>query len=168
MGDGYLINNTHNVQSVNFKININYSKTILDGELIQAKDGNSFIYAVFDIYLMNGKSVTHLPLIGDSETDDSRNKKMLEIKKEALNILLRIAEPMMPHLAEECWKQIGNSKSIIDDMDSYPYNIDGLIFTPKYLPVLSYYSNKPVIFSNKDGIYVGFKGKLFKISLLIL
>jgi len=36
-------------------------------------------------------------------------------KKEALLILIRTIEPFMPHLAEECWKLIGNSKSIINE-----------------------------------------------------
>ena len=36
-------------------------------------------------------------------------------KKEALLILIRTIEPFMPHLAEECWKLIGNSKSIIHE-----------------------------------------------------
>ena len=35
-------------------------------------------------------------------------------KKEALIILLRVTEPMMPHLAEECWEKIGNHASIIE------------------------------------------------------
>jgi leucyl-tRNA synthetase len=35
--------------------------------------------------------------------------------KEGLNILIKVAEPIMPHLAEECWHQIGNSKSIIEE-----------------------------------------------------
>jgi leucyl-tRNA synthetase len=35
-------------------------------------------------------------------------------KKEALNILIRVTEPMMPHITEECWSLIGNSKSIIE------------------------------------------------------
>jgi len=35
-------------------------------------------------------------------------------KKEALVILLRVVEPIMPHLAEECWGQIGNKGSIIE------------------------------------------------------
>ena len=35
--------------------------------------------------------------------------------KESLNILLKVTEPIMPHLAEECWSQIGNSKSIIEE-----------------------------------------------------
>tara|TARA_B110000444_G_scaffold261022_1_gene310547 strand:+ start:624 stop:3203 length:2580 start_codon:yes stop_codon:yes gene_type:complete len=35
-------------------------------------------------------------------------------KKEALIILLRVAEPMMPHLAEECWRHVGYKNSIIE------------------------------------------------------
>ena len=35
-------------------------------------------------------------------------------KKEALVILLRVIEPIMPHLAEECWSEIGNPNSIIE------------------------------------------------------
>jgi leucyl-tRNA synthetase len=35
-------------------------------------------------------------------------------KKEALRILIRVTEPMMPHIAEECWSLMGNSESIIE------------------------------------------------------
>jgi leucyl-tRNA synthetase len=35
-------------------------------------------------------------------------------KREALNILIRVTEPMMPHITEECWALIGNSRSIIE------------------------------------------------------
>ena len=35
-------------------------------------------------------------------------------KKEALVILLRVTEPMMPHIVEECWYLIGNKNSIIE------------------------------------------------------
>ena len=34
--------------------------------------------------------------------------------KEALVILLRVTEPMMPHIVEECWALLGNPKSIIE------------------------------------------------------
>ena len=36
------------------------------------------------------------------------------VLKEALVILLRVTEPMMPHLVEECWTLLGNPKSIIE------------------------------------------------------
>ena len=35
-------------------------------------------------------------------------------QKEALTILIKVVEPIMPHLAEECWHQIGNKSSIIN------------------------------------------------------
>ena len=60
--------------------------------------------AVAKIHEMNNELTSFIP--------DNESQKWA--KKEALNILLRVAEPMMPHLAEECWKQIGNSKSIIE------------------------------------------------------
>ena len=31
---------------------------------------------------------------------------------EAMNILIRIIEPMVPHLAEECWSVLGNDKTL--------------------------------------------------------
>jgi len=44
-----------------------------------------------------------------SDHDDSK-----WAKKEALNILVRVTEPMMPHIVEECWSMMGNSVSIIE------------------------------------------------------
>ena len=44
-----------------------------------------------------------------SENDDSK-----WAKREALNILIRVTEPMMPHITEECWSLLGNSESIIE------------------------------------------------------
>ena len=35
--------------------------------------------------------------------------------KEAINILIKVSEPIMPHLAEETWHLIGNSKSVIEE-----------------------------------------------------
>ena len=32
--------------------------------------------------------------------------------QEAINILIRVIEPMLPHLAEECWSILGNSKTL--------------------------------------------------------
>ena len=38
-----------------------------------------------------------------------------EAINEALHILIRVIEPMVPHLAEECWSLIGKSGSIMDE-----------------------------------------------------
>ena len=40
---------------------------------------------------------------------DADDKKCLQ---ESLNILIRVIEPMVPHLAEECWSILGNSKTL--------------------------------------------------------
>ena len=43
---------------------------------------------------------------------DEDDKKAL---KSSLIILIRIIEPMVPHLAEECWNLCGNSKSLTSE-----------------------------------------------------
>tara|TARA_B100001093_G_scaffold512254_1_gene581761 strand:- start:1901 stop:4486 length:2586 start_codon:yes stop_codon:yes gene_type:complete len=45
---------------------------------------------------------------------ESKNDNNSWCQKEALSILIKVAEPIMPHLAEECWHQIGNQSSIIN------------------------------------------------------
>ena len=50
-------------------------------------------------------------------------------KKEALTILLRVTEPMMPHIVEECWNLIGNDKSIIET--PWPIYDESLILEDK-------------------------------------
>ena len=43
---------------------------------------------------------------------DENDKQAL---KSSLIILIRIIEPMVPHLAEECWNLSGNSKSLTSE-----------------------------------------------------
>ena len=47
--------------------------------------------------------------IGKFKPLDEDDKKCLQ---ESLNILIRVIEPMVPHLAEECWSILGNSKTL--------------------------------------------------------
>ncbi|HWY15507.1 MAG TPA: leucine--tRNA ligase [Rhizomicrobium sp.] len=37
------------------------------------------------------------------------------VKREALEILVRLTGPMMPHLAESCWEALGHSSMLIDE-----------------------------------------------------
>jgi leucyl-tRNA synthetase len=46
-------------------------------------------------------------------------------QKEALNILIKVTEPIMPHLAEECWSSIGNKNSILEE--KWPEIFDELL-----------------------------------------
>ena len=41
--------------------------------------------------------------------------------KASLRILIRIIEPMVPHLAEECWSLCGNSNSLTSEPVSYTH-----------------------------------------------
>jgi leucyl-tRNA synthetase len=43
------------------------------------------------------------------------NEEDKEAINEALQILIRVIEPMVPHLAEECWSLIGKKGSIMDE-----------------------------------------------------
>ena len=45
-----------------------------------------------------------------------------------------------------------NAKDILTNHKSYPYEIDGLIFTPAKLPLyIPYYANKPVQITDNVG-----------------
>ena len=46
-------------------------------------------------------------------------------QKEALHILIKVTEPIMPHLAEECWHKIGHKNSIIEE--KWPEIYDDLL-----------------------------------------
>ena len=43
------------------------------------------------------------------------NKHDVASIKESLEILVRVIEPMVPHLAEECWSLLNNKKSLSDE-----------------------------------------------------
>ena len=42
-------------------------------------------------------------------------KEKEEALRESLVILIRVIEPMIPHLAEECWELTYNKKALIDE-----------------------------------------------------
>ena len=46
---------------------------------------------------------------------DNKKEKDDNSLKEAIIILLKVIEPMIPHLSEECWEYIGNKSSIIHE-----------------------------------------------------
>ena len=50
--------------------------------------------------------------ISKFQIEDEESKEAIN---EALHILIRVIEPMVPHLAEECWSLVGKSGSIMDE-----------------------------------------------------
>jgi len=50
--------------------------------------------------------------IASFHAEDDSEKLCL---KNAIEILIKVSEPIMPHLAEECWHQIGHTTSLIEE-----------------------------------------------------
>lgn len=148
----YLINNTFDIRVTGVRATAQkmYS-TLVDGEFVPSskrKDGDSSdLFAAFDIYFVGGESVLELPLLSDDETKPSRYKKLIELidsgkwdAKEDSYIEIDYKRHV-PADGNEMFKVCA---TILGKSAQLPYEIDGLIFTPRYLPVFGYYPNKPV------------------------
>jgi mRNA (guanine-N7-)-methyltransferase len=128
--------------------------TLIDGEFvdIMSKDKNSKtnLYMIFDIYLHNGKDIRYLPLIKAEKGPqaDTRLKHAMEV-----------VSKMTYDKNKESLVDIRLKKYIAGDDDiikkgahdilrgakagNYPYHIDGVIYTPRELPVGAMAPNQP-------------------------
>lgn len=145
-GKIYLINNTYRVIDTGMVSSNELYNSLIDGEYIlcnNRKDSSSKgLYAAFDIYYYGGEKVTSLPLIEDNVKDNSRYKYLLNTTK-----YIKTSENSLDYIVKEhvYSKDILNDcNNILSGNKNYPYDIDGLIFTPAKLSVYSYYANKPV------------------------
>lgn len=145
VGKVYLINNNYVVEDTGVKASKEIYNSLIDGEYIacsKRKDtSNKSLYASFDMYYYNGKKITNLPLIDNKECRYEylkKTKKLLEDKDGVIEYIIKT------HYYNEKQNYILNDCKKILKNNSYPYEIDGLIFTPAKLAVYSYYSNKPV------------------------
>jgi mRNA (guanine-N7-)-methyltransferase len=153
-GVAYFINNTKNVSKVGITVE-SLKNSLLDGELIFSSSRKDHIdkdvFALFDIYMLKGQSTIKCPLISDKKNPDTPNRYdyMQELNSHmTANNNKRIDIIVKKQLYPTDENTIFDScSSIISRQNEYPYHIDGLIFTPKYLPVLSYYSHKPLSLS---------------------
>jgi leucyl-tRNA synthetase len=66
---------------------------------------------LFQMNVAVAKIYEMVNLISKFELTHEEDKYVLA---ESLRILVRILEPMMPHLAEECWSLLGGKKSLVD------------------------------------------------------
>lgn len=109
--------------------------TIVDGELVlkDARGQSCKIYAMFDMYVINGKDIRALPLLG---------------KVSRVDHLLKFEQQCKPAFASQANMTVfcknffegdifAQSKRLLDmsKAEVFPYRIDGLIFTPSKLPV---------------------------------
>lgn len=148
-GKCYVINNVFQVFDVGLVARSEQlHQTLMDGEYIRVtdrKDGKDMdMFAVFDIYIVEGKSVMNLPLI--HKTQKSRYgliQNLCDIKLwDAKNtqIELRYKE----HVAADGDDMRDACRALLQGGKDLPYHIDGLIFTPADLSVFGYYPGKPV------------------------
>jgi SAM-dependent methyltransferase len=159
-GGVYLINNSHQVIDTGLKSPSELYNSLIDGEYItcnKRKDNASVgLYASFDMYYYNGEKITQLPLIandGDKSgsTDGTRGRYNYLLKTEKLlksNNEFAIQYIVKEHLYSK--EILKDCKNILTD-NAYPYEIDGLIFTPAKLAVFSNYANKPEPITEKLG-----------------
>ncbi len=148
VGNIYTINNTYNIVDTGLIADTNLYESLIDGEYIKCNkrtdDASKNLFAAFDIYYIKGKNITTLPLIADGENNSRYNylklaKKYIDNSKSSVEFILKkyYYDDDKKNILDYC-------KYILKENKTYPYEIDGLIFTPSKLPLYSFYSNKPV------------------------
>ena len=143
-GNVYTIDSSKRVEGTGIIAKKEAYNSLLDGEYIHCNkriDGvKKNLYASFDIYYMNGEKLTSLPLIDDKKK--CRYNEMLKMV-DLLNAKNSSTEFMVKthyyknDIYDDC-------KEILTNHRKFPYEIDGLIFTPAKLAVYSYYPSMPV------------------------
>jgi len=139
-GKVYSINSSLRVEDMGIIAKKEIYNSLIDGEYIQCNkrtdDVKKSIYAAFDIYFLNGKSLTSLPLIGGRYEELLKIPELLDLSKSEIEFIVKVHH-FNPNILDDC-------KMILNNHRSYPYEIDGLIFTPAKLAVYSFYPSIPV------------------------
>jgi len=121
---------------------------LLDGELILCQNrilnNSKDLFAIFDMYYINNKKITNLPLLADNGLE-SRYNYMNDFVRSISNnnshdIIVK-KQLTSDNILNDC-------NEILENKNDYDYHIDGLIFTPTKIPVLGAYANKPVELPN--------------------
>jgi mRNA (guanine-N7-)-methyltransferase len=131
----FFVNNTGRCYLINNRLDIKYTgvklhsivNTLIDGEFVHSKK----VFAVFDIYWDNGTDVRSQPLI------PNRYQRMRDIVKKMDDKLKNIGWTLHQkefRYGDNIFKE---AEFIMEKATQgrYLYAIDGLIFTPKNLPV---------------------------------
>ena len=147
-GNIYTINNTYNLFNTGLIAQSNLYNSLIDGEYVTCDKRNDNskknIYAAFDMYYIKDKNITSLPLIADKDSNSRYNylkfaKNYIDCSKSNIEFVVK------KFYYNDSNKTILNyCNDILTSYKTYPYEIDGLIFTPAKLALYSYYSNKPL------------------------
>ena len=147
----YLIDTNMNIQYTgSLCMNPELEYTLIDGEHILHNKKKEFIdyFMAFDIYFLNNKDVRGLSLIPFIEKDKARPESRYELLRYAINNLkltaLNKKKPFVIkyktfHMSNSGQSIFGACNNILQQQDDelFPYEIDGLIFTPAYDPAPS-------------------------------
>ena len=143
-----------------------YKNTLLDGEFVDNGKGDTplDIYFAFDVYIVNGKSVYQNPLSLPTKHKDFQKTRYQQLE----NIILSCDAPewirckkfLFSHDSSNSINDL--SKQIYECGHDKLYHIDGLIFTPNYLPVGLEEDNK-IEPSLKNLTYKSIMGKWSKV-----
>jgi len=144
-GNVYFINNTYKIQDTGLRVSSKLGhNSLIDGEFVHCNkrldNSNNSLFAAFDMYYINNKNITSLPLIDDKESRYMHLQNFAKMIKPLSNTSVEFLVKEHQHsdnILENC-------KNILNGTNKYPYEIDGLIFTPSKLALYSYYSNQPV------------------------
>lgn len=143
-GRGYLINNTFDVMDTGLSVKSEkLCNTLLDGEFVtidhRKDDSKKDLFAAFDIYFLQGKSVMDLPLFHATGRDrvsamkQACDPKLWDASDAHVEVRYKEHYPAEGGMMKDaCKALLGGSKDL-------PYEIDGLIFTPSELSVFGYY-----------------------------
>lgn len=125
IGKSYLINNRLNIIKINTENKKGIKNSIFDGEYISEIDK----FGVFDVYYYDKEIVANKPLIPDRlNIMKNINEKNIFIKNFIYNN------------DDDIFKSINEIMTKIES-GLYEYKTDGIIFTPKSLPVGSNFKN---------------------------
>ena len=147
-GNIYTINNTYNIFDTGLIAQSNLYNSLIDGEYVTCNkridNSSKDIFAAFDMFYIKGKNITLLPLIAEKDNNSRYNylkfaKNYIDSSKSNIEFIVK------KFYYNDDKKNILNyCNDILSNYKTYPYQIDGLIFTPSKLPLYSYYSNKAV------------------------
>ena len=133
-GRAYLINNRLNVRALPVTVEADTSGCLLDGEFVELPGGKR-IFAAFDIYLDSLKDVRSLPLMA-KDGQQSRLTHLVTVIHKIHPIDSTTLSLMAKNFRDGEGEAIFDAASHVlrsHKAGNTPYDIDGLIFTPKSL-----------------------------------
>ncbi len=119
-----LINKNKDLFKIKIKVNDNKSKKLIELKKITHKNLKEITSSInsFQMNVAVAKIYEMTNFFSSFDPDDDNEKQAL---KESLKILIRVLEPMVPHLAEECWSIIGGEEMLT----SQPWPVHDKEFT---------------------------------------